>query len=59
LKQAFRNFAGAIPVEVQFYSQHKKLSSLYIEQTWGVNGSKDIEKQIKTIPSLRSLKWNE
>jgi DNA polymerase-3 subunit alpha len=57
LKQAFRAHSGESPIEVAFVSQAGKISSLYIDKTWGVESCKGLEQKLGALVSVKSLSW--
>ena len=57
LKEAFRSHPGEIPIEIAFITQHGKISSLHIDQNWGVDFRTELEGKVTVLPSVISLKW--
>jgi DNA polymerase III subunit alpha len=57
LKDAFRAHPGEIPIEIIFMTKKGKLSTLHIDQRWGVDYHKDLESNITLLPSIKACKW--
>jgi DNA polymerase-3 subunit alpha len=57
LKDIFRSSPGEVPIEISFNGKHRKISSLLIDKTWGVEYGKDLEGKIKALPSVKILQW--
>lgn len=56
-KEAFRAHSGEIPVEIIFAYQNTPVSSLYIDQPWGVDFRRELEGLLRQVPSLKTLFW--
>jgi DNA polymerase III subunit alpha len=57
LKEAFRAHSGEIPIEITFMTTKGKLSTLHIDQSWGVDCRKELENKITVLPSIKAFKW--
>jgi DNA polymerase-3 subunit alpha len=57
LKDAFRAYPGEIPIEITFIAQKGKVGVLHIDQSWGVDCHKELERKIALVPSIKALKW--
>jgi DNA polymerase-3 subunit alpha len=57
MKEAFRSHSGDIPIEISFINQRGKISSLHIDQNWGVDFRPELEGKINVLQSVISLKW--
>ena len=57
MKQAFRSCPGQITVEILFESSNGTVSSLFIDQTWGVDFSKELETKVNAMPSVKRTNW--
>ncbi|MBI2810198.1 MAG: DNA polymerase III subunit alpha, partial [Candidatus Melainabacteria bacterium] len=57
LKEVFRAHAGSIAIEVVFLGARGKISSLHIDETWGVDYKVELEGKLAALPSVKSVKW--
>lgn len=49
LRHLFQTHAGDIPVEVQFVEGARQMGSLFIDKTWGVDGSLELEEKVMQL----------
>jgi DNA polymerase-3 subunit alpha len=52
LKDLFRRFPGKTPLMIEFACSLKTHGQLHIDQKWGVTLEKELETQLKKLPSL-------
>ncbi len=52
LKKLLRKHAGAAPVNLEFYSEEKKVASIDIASEWGVEPSEALERALKACSVL-------
>jgi DNA polymerase-3 subunit alpha len=57
LKSAFRAHPGEIPIEIAFMNERGKISSLHIDQTWGVEDRKELEGKVTAVGSVKGFRW--
>jgi DNA polymerase III subunit alpha len=57
LKDAFRAHSGEIPIEITFIAKRGKIGMLHIDQRWGVDYHKEVERKIALLPSITAFKW--
>jgi DNA polymerase III subunit alpha len=57
LKEAFRAHPGGSPIEISFVTQAGKISSLYIDQSWGVESCKALEQKVGALLSVKGIAW--
>ncbi len=57
LKQAFRAHPGESPIEISFVSAKGKMSSLFIDKSWGVDPRKELESKVSALPSVKKFMW--
>ena len=55
LKKVFRSCPGSSSIEIEFFSQEKKIGMLGIDSGWGVQITASLEEQIKHIASVKDL----
>jgi len=56
IKQIFRSHAGDSPISLDFLSDAHKMGTLSISSTWGVRIDGELEKKIRQVPSVLSVK---
>lgn len=49
IKEIFGEHRGEIPVELQFHAKGVHVASIHIDQTWGINGSAALEKELAQL----------
>ena len=54
LKRVFREKAGTIPVEIQYYDDNKKIGTLAIDAKWGIDYDDTLAQKICDIESIMS-----
>lgn len=57
LKETFRAHSGEVPVEISFTTAKGKISSLFIDKSWGVDGSKELGTRVSSLLSVKSMAW--
>ncbi len=57
LKKAFRSHPGTTPIQLFFVENGKKVSSLHIDATWGVEYLMELEEKIRRLQSIEALQW--
>jgi DNA polymerase III subunit alpha len=54
LKNIFREKAGTVPVEIQYYDDNKKIGTLTIDAKWGIDYDDTLAQKICDIESIMS-----
>lgn len=58
LKNLFRQFSGKTPLMIEFMSSSKMHGQIHIDQKWGVSLEKELEVQLKKLPSMMGYHVN-
>jgi DNA polymerase-3 subunit alpha len=49
LKELFRSHPGKSTIELQFFSDKRRLGAVFIDAQWGVNANKDFQEKLKVL----------
>ncbi len=55
LKKLFRTYPGSMPLILEFISSNKTLAHIVVDARWGVSLEKDLEQELRKLPSLIQL----
>ncbi len=55
LKKLFRTYPGSMPLILEFISSNKTLAHIVVDARWGVSLEKELEQELRKLPSLIQL----
>ncbi|NDD59382.1 MAG: hypothetical protein EBZ47_09125, partial [Chlamydiae bacterium] len=58
IKELFRTDSGAIPIQIEFFSEDYSLGSIKIQENWGVKFSEDLIEKLLKIISVKAASYN-
>jgi DNA polymerase-3 subunit alpha len=55
LKKLFRSQSGSTPVQIEFYTKSRRLGSVMIDPSWGIQLDQRLEEKLRSLPAILAI----